>query len=84
MTEHPAWPWVVFVANTAFIIMAVVSVLLLIAQQQTLVRELNSIDAKLVQAIKVNQTNIETVARKAGVPQRKIAYPELPIVPNVK
>lgn len=84
MTEHPAWPWHVFFVNTALIAIAVVSTILLIAQQHYLIREVNEIDAKLVQAIKVNQNNIETVAKKVGVSEQKIVPPELPIFSKVK
>lgn len=84
MTEHPAWPWVIFTMNTALIALAVASIFLLITQQQYLMREVHDIDAKLIQAVKTNQHNLETVAKKAGVPQQKIVRPELPVAPNVK
>lgn len=84
MAEHPAWPWFVFIANTALIAATVASILVLITQQYRLIREVNDIDCKLVQAVKINQNNVEIVAKKAGVPEHKILRSELPVIPNMK
>ena len=84
MSEHPAWPWLVFVVNTILIAFAVASIFLLGLQQRQLLIELNVIDRKLVHAIKANQNNVEVVAKKAGVPEHKIQHPDLPVIPYVK
>lgn len=81
MIENPAWPWIVFITNTILIGMAFVSMIVLGAQQHRLIQEVNDIDHKIVQAIKVNQENVKIVAEKAGVPEEKIVQPKLPVIP---
>lgn len=84
MIEHPAWTWAVFAANTVLIAIVVASIIVLVAQQNYLVYEVNQIDGKIVKAVKANQTNVETVAKKAGVAKHKLIYPELPDIPKEK
>lgn len=84
MIQHPAWPWFVFTLNTLLIALAFVSIIVLGAQQQYLVREVGEIDRKLVQAFRINQSNVDIVAKKAGVPKHKIQQPDLPVLTNMK
>lgn len=82
MTEHPAWPWTVFVLNTLLIFIAVASMAWLAVQQNVLIYEINSVDQKLAKAIEINQRNIDTVAKKTGVPNNEIVQPAIPVISN--
>lgn len=84
MIDHPAWTWFVFSVNTFLIAITVTSILILGAQQRHLIHEIGEIDRKLVQALKINQNNVDVVAKKAGVPEHKIVHPELPNILSAK